>query len=154
MITHAGVPVLADQSKVRPTVTRAASRAGTSQPVILGTPGTISQAKRRPSGRSFGNLTGLDLLGRCVRKIKGHISARSVVIMDAHTGEILYSRAGTRPRNQPAPSRFSPGSLPSRVKNHDTAKVSRYADPCRVPRSTCGQADYKGQSSSWRGPSD
>ena len=122
------IPILEDQAKFRPgklptppSFTRAKAPRSW---ISLGAYGDISTVKKRvneqpPSGSGS---------WRPVCKIEKRISSRSVMIMDAKTGETLYAKRPDSPRQPASTIKVLTGMIALKsLKNNDTVPVSRRA---------------------------
>ncbi len=128
----AGVPVLRDTAKQRPAVSQAlrttvADPADTGTAWIsLGRYNDISAIKKRIVSRRHRNMSRWSILRR--------ISARSVMVMDAETGETLFARAPDKPRQPASTIKVLTGMIAIKsLKDTDHVAVSRHA--ARMPRS-------------------
>ena len=94
--------------------------------IDLGEYGDISMVKKRVTPGRRPNLR--------LPKIGKWISARSIMIMDADTGEALFARAPDTPRQPASTIKVLTGMIAIKsLKNNDRVGVSRHA--ARMPRS-------------------
>jgi D-alanyl-D-alanine carboxypeptidase (penicillin-binding protein 5/6) len=127
----APIPTLNSHAKYRPRVTvkdTAPVDNSLARVVTLGRCGDISgvKAKVRTSRRKY-TLTRLP-------KIKRHITAQSVVILDAKTGETLFAQNPDAPRQPASTIKVLTGMIAIKsLKKNDLVRVTRHAQ--KMPRS-------------------
>ncbi len=124
------IPVLDVTAKHRPGVTAPVPATGRNltQPgwICLGDRGRITAVKKR-AGKSAARATYLP-------NIKKQISSRSVIIMDAETGDTLFSKAPDNPRQPASTIKVLTGMIAIKsLDGNETVGVSRHAS--RMPRS-------------------
>ncbi len=125
----ARIPILRDTVKQRVTPTSGQDRrAGTATAgwITLGRPHNISAVKLQ--ARSF-RRSGPSSTG-----VARRISSRSVIIIDAKTGETIFAKAPDQPRQPASTIKVLTGLIAMKsLKDTDTVEVSRHAS--RMPRS-------------------
>ncbi len=128
----AGVPILRDTAKQRPDPvqsirTTVANPADTGTGwVSLGRYNDISAIKKRIVSRRHRSRSRWSILRR--------ISARSVMVMDAETGQTLFAKAPDKPRQPASTIKVLTGMIAIKsLKDTDHVEVSRHA--ARMPRS-------------------
>ena len=130
------IPILNDRAKYRPgKVHETSSFAHTSNPswITLGNFADISAVKKRAGLNSYSSPA-KDKTWRRISKIEKRISSRSVMIMDADTGETLYAKRPDWPRQPASTIKVLTGMIAIKsLKKNTRVPVSRHA--ARMPRS-------------------
>ncbi len=124
----AQIPVLDNQVKVRPqqAVSPSAGSPHLTGLVSLGTRGNIRAVKKRV-GKTDRKATSLS-------QIKKKISSKSVIIMDAESGDTIFSKAPDSPRQPASTIKVLTGMIAIKsLEENETIGVSRHAS--RMPRS-------------------
>ena len=127
-VQAAQIPVLHATAKHRPQESLEATPVDQALTgwVSLGDPGNIASVKKRV-GRSGSSTTSL-------AKIRKKISSKSVMIMDAETGETIFSKAPDKPRQPASTIKVLTGMIAiTSLNDDDTVGVSQHAS--RMPRS-------------------
>jgi D-alanyl-D-alanine carboxypeptidase (penicillin-binding protein 5/6) len=144
MQAQAALPVLkkpakkAPSAKVLPKVASTArgqstkSSKRTSQSlVILGEKGNISSVKLRVAKTSY---TKKHTKKTRVAAINRHITSKSAIILDAQTGDPIFTKAPDNPRQPASTIKVLTGMIAlKRLKKNETVEVSRHAE--KMPRS-------------------
>ncbi|MCI5150039.1 MAG: hypothetical protein D3916_11740, partial [Candidatus Electrothrix sp. MAN1_4] len=141
---HAALPVLNNTAKKAPSVkvlpklsstarvqSTNASKASSHSLVILGEKGNISSVKLRVAKASYTQPT-----QRMTRKekkrvaaINRHITSKSVIILDAQTGEPIFAKAPDNPRQPASTIKVLTGMIAiKRLKNNEKVEVSHHAE--------------------------
>ena len=128
------IPTLSDRAKYRPgklLETSSFDRPLAQSWVSLGRYGDISEVKKRAAVRLD---PGDNKAWRWTSSVDKRISSRSVIIMDAETGETLYAKRPDWPRQPASTIKVLTGMIALKsLKKNDTIPVSRHA--ARMPRS-------------------
>lgn len=104
---------------------KAAPKVAKNEPVVLGSRGDFGKAKRRPQG---GQGVISSLVPKSLRVIPAQVSAKSVMVMDADTGKILFSRNAHKPRQPASTIKVLTGMIAIKsLKNSEKVNVSRHA---------------------------
>ncbi len=127
------IPTLNDRAKYRPDKlleTSSFDRPATPGWISLGSYGDISDVKKRVAVHAAAK----DKSWRRISKIEKRISSRSVMIMDADTGETLYAKSPDTPRQPASTIKVLTGMIAIKsLTNDETIPVSWRA--ARMPRS-------------------
>jgi len=127
------IPTLSDRAKYRPgklLETSAFEHQESPSWISLGSYADISDVKKRVAGHSSLQKK----TSRKISKIEKRISSRSVMIMDADTGETLYAKRPDWPRQPASTIKVLTGMIAIKsLKKNDTIPVSRHA--AGMPRS-------------------
>jgi len=127
-VRAAQIPVLNATAKLRPQQTFGTLPVDQNLRgwVTLGNPSNIAAVKKRVNN-SRSTTTSL-------AKIRKKISSKSVMIMDAETGETIFAKAPDNPRQPASTIKVLTGMIAiSSLNDNDTVDVSRHAS--RMPRS-------------------
>ncbi len=125
----AHIPVLRDTVKQQVVRTQLRDRTGqktASGWITLGSPRSIRAVKQRV--RSFRRR------GPSIAGVERRISSRSVIIIDARSGETIFAKAPDQPRQPASTIKVLTGLIAMKsLKDSDPVEVSRHAS--RMPRS-------------------
>ncbi|MDU9049490.1 MAG: serine hydrolase [Candidatus Electrothrix sp. Rat3] len=131
-----------------PTVNKTTCSPDTSSdtPVILGSKGNISSVKERVAKISCTTTTKSTVTTKKTTdsrrenrkfrfaRINKHITSKSVIILDAETGETIFAKAPDNPRQPASTIKVLTGMIAiKRLKDNETVEVSRHAE--KMPRS-------------------
>ena len=136
------IPTLSDRAKYRPDKLLETSSFGHSSAsswITLGNYADISEVKKRVVPYSSARISKTsrgtrNTAWRHISKIEKQISSKSVMVMDAETGETLYAKRPDWPRQPASTIKVLTGMIAIKsLKNNDTVPVSHHA--ARMPRS-------------------
>jgi D-alanyl-D-alanine carboxypeptidase (penicillin-binding protein 5/6) len=144
MQAQAALPVLkkpakkAPSAKMLPKVASTArgqstksSKTSSQSLVILGEKGDISSVKLRVAKTSY---TKKRTKRTRVAAINRHITSKSAIILDAQTGDPIFTKAPDNPRQPASTIKVLTGMIAlKRLKKNETVEVSRHAE--KMPRS-------------------
>ena len=131
-------------SSLAPNKTTCSADTSSDTPVILGSKGNISSVKERVAKISCPTTTKSTITSKrkSTKKskriqlagINKHITSKSVIILDAETGETIFAKAPDNPRQPASTIKVLTGMIAiKRLKNNEKVKVSRHAE--KMPRS-------------------
>lgn len=108
-------------------------------PVILGSKGSIASVKERVAKASRTAATVKRNRARenktfRLARINKHITSKSVIILDAETGETIFAKAPDNPRQPASTIKVLTGMIAiKRLKDNEKVEISRHAE--KMPRS-------------------